>query len=88
MSGNKTRWSDLHKSLFEKNSLILTVGVLVTVSIGGIVEIAPLFYLDSTIEEVEGMRPYTPIWPGSAGAIRTSGIAITCAGPRPWCRNR
>ncbi|BDW99320.1 cytochrome-c oxidase, cbb3-type subunit II [Maricaulis maris] len=61
MSGNKTRWSDLHKSLFEKNSLILTVGVLVTVSIGGIVEIAPLFYLDSTIEEVEGMRPYTPL---------------------------
>jgi len=61
MSGKKTLWSDLHKSLFEKNSLILTVGVLVTVSIGGIVEIAPLFYLDSTIEEVEGMRPYTPL---------------------------
>ena len=57
----KSRWSDLHKALFEKNSLILTVGILVTVSVGGIVEIAPLFYLDSTIEEVEGMRPYTPL---------------------------
>ena len=30
-------------------------------SIGGIVEIAPLFYLENTIEKVEGMRPYTPL---------------------------
>lgn len=61
MSDSKSLWSTLHKNLFEKNSLILTVGVLITVSIGGIVELAPLFYLDSTIEEVEGMRPYTPL---------------------------
>ena len=45
----------------EKNSLLLLVLVLVTVSIGGLVEIAPLFYLESTIEEVEGVRPYTPL---------------------------
>ena len=38
--------------------LILSLGV---VSIGGIVEIAPLFYLENTIEKVEGMRPYTPL---------------------------
>ena len=57
----KKRWSDWHKTLFEKNSLILTVGVLGVVSIGGVVEIAPLFYLDSTIEEVEGVRPYSPL---------------------------
>ncbi|TIX53661.1 MAG: cytochrome-c oxidase, cbb3-type subunit II, partial [Mesorhizobium sp.] len=31
------------------------------VTIGGIVEIAPLFYLDNTIEKVEGMRPYSPL---------------------------
>jgi hypothetical protein len=37
------------------------IGILVTVSIGGLVEIAPLFYLESTIEKVEGMRPYTPL---------------------------
>lgn len=61
MSKGKSLWSELHKKLFEKNSLILTVGILVTVSIGGIVEIAPLFYLESTIEEVDGMRPYTPL---------------------------
>jgi len=50
-----------HKKVLEKNSLILTVGVVVTVSIGGLVEIAPLFYLESTIEEVEGVRPYSPL---------------------------
>ncbi len=45
----------------EKNSIILTVAILIVVSIGGIVEIAPLFYLESTIEKVKGMRPYTPL---------------------------
>ena len=50
-----------HKRFFEKNSLILTLGIIVTVSIGGLVEIAPLFYLNSTIEEVDGMRPYSPL---------------------------
>lgn len=48
-------------SFFEKNVTNLMVGSLVVVSIGGLVEIAPLFYLDNTIEEVEGMRPYTPL---------------------------
>ena len=45
----------------EKNGLILSLAILVTVSIGGIVEIAPLFYLESTIEEVDGVRPYSPL---------------------------
>jgi hypothetical protein len=31
------------------------------VTVGGIVEIAPLFYLENTIEKVEGMRPYSPL---------------------------
>lgn len=47
--------------IFEKNSLILLVGILVMVSIGGIVQIAPLFWVESTIEKVSGMRPYTPL---------------------------
>jgi cytochrome c oxidase cbb3-type subunit 2 len=37
------------------------VGSLLVVTIGGIVEIAPLFYLENTIEDVEGMRPYSPL---------------------------
>jgi cytochrome c oxidase cbb3-type subunit 2 len=47
--------------LFEKNSIILLLGILVMVSIGGLVQIAPLFWIDSTIEKVKGMRPYTPL---------------------------
>ena len=47
--------------VFEKNSLILLIGILVVVSIGGIVQIAPLFWVESTIEKVKGMRPYTPL---------------------------
>lgn len=49
-----------HKIL-EKNSLLLTVCILLAVSVGGIVQIAPLFYLESTIEEVKGVRPYSPL---------------------------
>jgi cytochrome c oxidase cbb3-type subunit 2 len=48
-------------AIFEKNSIILTIGVLVVIAIGGLVEIAPLFYLKNTIEKVEGVRPYTPL---------------------------
>ncbi len=46
---------------FERHSLLLVIGILIVVSIGGMVEIAPLFYLESTIEEVKGIRPYTPL---------------------------
>lgn len=45
----------------EKHGWILTIGILVVVAIGGIVEIAPLFYLESTIEKVHGVRPYSPL---------------------------
>jgi cytochrome c oxidase cbb3-type subunit 2 len=51
---------DKHK-IFETNSIVLVVGILVMVAIGGLVEIVPLFYLKSTIEKVQGMRPYTPL---------------------------
>jgi cytochrome c oxidase cbb3-type subunit 2 len=45
----------------ERNATILLVLGFIAVAIGGIVEIAPLFYLQNTIEKVEGMRPYTPL---------------------------
>ena len=46
---------------FERNPILMVVGILIVVSIGGLVEIAPLFYLESTIEKVKGVRPYTPL---------------------------
>jgi len=49
-----------HK-IFETNTILLVIGILFVISIGGLVEIAPLFYLRTTIEQVEGMRPYTPL---------------------------
>ena len=52
-------WSS-HQVL-EKSSILLLIGILITVAIGGIVEIAPLYWLSSTIEKVQGMRPYTPL---------------------------
>ncbi len=48
-------------AILERNATLLLVGSLLVVSIGGIVEIAPLFYLENTIEKVDGMRPYTPL---------------------------
>lgn len=49
-----------HKKL-ERNVTLLGFFSLVAVAIGGIVEIAPLFWIDNTIERVDGMRPYTPL---------------------------
>jgi len=55
-----TTLSEKHKKL-ERNVTLLGVFALITVAIGGIVEIAPLFWIDNTIEKVEGVRPYTPL---------------------------
>ena len=49
-----------HKSL-ERNVTLLGVFAFLAVTIGGIVEIAPLFWIDNTIEKVKGVRPYTPL---------------------------
>ncbi|PTQ73374.1 cytochrome-c oxidase, cbb3-type subunit II [Celeribacter persicus] len=51
---------DKHK-IIETNGTLLLVGALLVVTVGGIVEIAPLFYLENTIEDVEGVRPYSPL---------------------------
>jgi len=50
----------LHK-WSETNAIALLVLSLIVVSIVGLVQIVPLFYLDNTIEKVEGMRPYSPL---------------------------
>src|SRR5512142_3062304 len=52
-------WS--RHAIFEKNSIVLVIGILIVIAIGGLVEIVPLFYLKNTIEKVDGVRPYTPL---------------------------
>ncbi|WP_299502238.1 cytochrome-c oxidase, cbb3-type subunit II [uncultured Roseobacter sp.] len=49
-----------HKFIETNASLLLVLSFLV-VTIGGLVQIVPLFYLENTIEKVEGMRPYSPL---------------------------
>jgi cytochrome c oxidase cbb3-type subunit 2 len=51
---------DKHKAI-ETHATLLMVLSLLVVTIGGIVQIVPLFYLENTIEKVEGVRPYTPL---------------------------
>lgn len=51
---------DKHKAVERSATLLLVLSLLV-VTIGGLVQIVPLFYLQNTIEDVQGMRPYTPL---------------------------
>ncbi|MFN5046505.1 cytochrome-c oxidase, cbb3-type subunit II [Roseateles sp.] len=45
----------------ETNNFLMIVLVLLTVLVGGIVEIVPLFFQRSTTQAVEGLKPYTPL---------------------------
>ena len=49
-----------HESI-EKKPWLLIVLVLLVVSIGGLVEIVPLFFQKSTTEPVAGLQPYSPL---------------------------
>jgi len=50
-----------HHQKLERHSIWLLVFTLVAISIGGLVEIVPLFRIETTIEKVSGMRPLTPL---------------------------
>lgn len=45
----------------EKNVGLLIVLVVIVISIGGLVQIVPLFFQQSTTEAVAGLEPYTPL---------------------------
>ena len=51
----------LRHETIEKNVILMVVLTLITVSIGGLVQIIPLFTIESTIERVDGVRPYSPL---------------------------
>lgn len=50
-----------HHDKIERSSILLLTLTVIVISIGGLVEITPLFRVEQTIEKVEGMRPYTPL---------------------------
>jgi cytochrome c oxidase cbb3-type subunit 2 len=47
--------------MIERSALLMLVLALITISIGGIVEIVPLFTIETTVEHVKGVRPYSPL---------------------------
>ena len=51
---------DKHK-IIETNATLLLVLSFLVVTVGGLVQITPLFWLENTIEKVDGMRPYSPL---------------------------
>jgi len=56
-----TKFLFRHHHKVERNVTVLLIFSFLIVSIGGIVEIVPLFYVDNTIEKVQGVRPYSPL---------------------------
>jgi cytochrome c oxidase cbb3-type subunit 2 len=52
--------SVLHQKI-EKNIGVMMLLIVLAVSIGGIVQIVPLFFMHSTTQPVEGVKPYDPL---------------------------
>lgn len=51
----------MRHAILEKNVVLLSICVLITISIGGLVQLVPLFAMEQTIEKVGGIRPYSPL---------------------------
>ena len=47
--------------LIERKTMLMAALVIATVSVGGLVEIVPLFFQRSTTEPVAGLKPYPPL---------------------------
>jgi cytochrome c oxidase cbb3-type subunit 2 len=51
----------LSHEVFETKLPWLIIGVLLVISVGGLVEIVPLFFQKSTTQPVDGVKPYTAL---------------------------
>ena len=60
MATGPARSAKLHGRI-ERRALVFVLAIIGVVSVGGLVEIAPLFALENTVEPIKGMRPYTPL---------------------------
>jgi cytochrome c oxidase cbb3-type subunit 2 len=45
----------------EKNIGLMIILIIAVVSVGGLVQIIPLFFQDSLTEPVAGLKPYSPL---------------------------
>ena len=54
-------FKNVKHEILETNAGWLLVATMFAISIGGLVEIAPLFFIKNTMEDVPGVRPYTPL---------------------------
>ncbi|MEZ8823783.1 cytochrome-c oxidase, cbb3-type subunit II [Vibrio sp. 10N.261.55.A7] len=57
MSSNSKNWHEL----IEKNVGLLAILIVIAISFGALVEIAPLMFQKQTNEPVENLRPYTAL---------------------------
>ena len=64
----------------ETNIGLMIILIIITVSIGGLVQIVPLFFQQSTTEAVAGLEPYSPL--RLAGRDIYVREAATCVTPR------
>jgi len=51
----------MRHEIVEKNILLMSVLVFIVISFGGLAQIVPLFFNDSTTQPVKGLKPYTAL---------------------------
>jgi cytochrome c oxidase cbb3-type subunit II len=56
-----TESSGFSHAKIETNNFLMIVLILLTVAVGGLVEIVPLYFQKSTTQPVEGLKPYTAL---------------------------
>ena len=49
-----------HETL-ERNAFLFVLFTVLVIAIGGLVEVIPLFTIETTVEHVTGVRPYSPL---------------------------
>ncbi|SDB74724.1 cytochrome-c oxidase, cbb3-type subunit II [Belnapia rosea] len=72
---NSPAFARLH-GRFERRAVRFALAILGVLSVGGLVEIAPLFALEGTVEKVAGMRPYTPLELAGRGVYVREGCYV------------
>ncbi|MEO7941289.1 MAG: cytochrome-c oxidase, cbb3-type subunit II [Burkholderiaceae bacterium] len=61
MANQDKKTSILSHERVETNNFLMIVLILIVLSVGGLVEIVPLFYQKSTTEPIKGVEPHNPL---------------------------